>query len=198
MDDVNELHVSYEQRHTQVLVPLAVKLEAHLHRVFKGTHRLDRISARAKSPERFRAKASKLESGRAKYDHPLNQIQDQLGERIVVFYRRDVETACAVVERYFRPIEYLTVVPDSESEFGYFGKHYVLLLPSDLQVEGVERDRLPSFFELQVKTLFQHAWAEANHDLAYKPNTHLTPDQQRLVAFTSAQAWRSEEHTSEL
>jgi len=39
-----------------------------------------------------------------------------------------------------------------------------------------------------VKTLFQHAWSEAEHDLGYKPSGKLTSDQKRRLAFTAAQA----------
>jgi putative GTP pyrophosphokinase len=45
------------------------------------------------------------------------------------------------------------------------------------------------FFELQLKTLFQHAWSEADHDLGYKPSAELSLDQKRRLAFTAAQAW---------
>ena len=48
---------------------------------------------------------------------------------------------------------------------------------------------MPKFFELQIKTLFQHAWSEAEHDLGYKEDKHLNLDQKRRLAFTSAQAW---------
>jgi ppGpp synthetase/RelA/SpoT-type nucleotidyltranferase len=58
---------------------------------------------------------------------------------------------------------------------------------------------LPQFFELQVKTLFQHAWSEANHDLGYKPGaTPLSSSEKRQLAFTSAQAWGADHIFDEL
>lgn len=131
-----------------------------------GTPRIDRVSARAKTPQRFLGKAQKLNTdGSRKYSDPL----DQVGARVIVFYLKDVETISETVERYYTRIERKDLVPESLREFGYVGKHYILGLPEDVFDDGADRDRLPRFFELQVKTLFQHAWSEAEHDLGYKP-----------------------------
>lgn len=175
----------YAQRRKTFLLPVAQRLEDELNRILKGA-RFDRISVRAKDVESFERKAAKEEDGKLKYSEPLAEIQDQIGARVVTFYLSDVEAISARLNEYYRSIETRTVVPDSESEFGYFGKHFILLIPSELKTdlpEGV------GFFELQIKTLFQHAWSEANHDLAYKPTTPLTSAQKRKVAFSSAQAW---------
>ncbi len=97
-----------------------------------------------------------------------------------------------VIERYFKFVEKRMLIPESESEFGYVGKHFVLALPGDVFEDDADRDRSPVFFELQVKTLFQHAWSEAGHDMAYKPKKPLTGLQKRQVALTAAQAWGSD------
>ena len=55
--------------------------------------------------------------------------------------------------------------------------------------EEVSENEKIFFFELQIKTLFQNAWSEANHDLGYKPERELSKDEKRKIAFTSAQAW---------
>ena len=89
----------------------------------KGEPRIDRITARAKDVGRFVKKAATVVEGKPKYAEPLSQIQDQIGARIVVFYQSNVERIGAQVNRYFRAIESQKVVPDSESEFGYFGHH---------------------------------------------------------------------------
>lgn len=121
------------------------------------------------------------------------QIQDQIGARIVVFYLRDVEVAASRVDEYLRKVEMREIVPDSESEFGYFGRHFIFFIPSELFDSEEQQKRAPTFFELQIKTLYQHAWAEANHDLAYKPPEDLSTDDRRRIAFTAAQSWGADQ-----
>lgn len=180
----------YRRRRENTLVKLAENLNAHLQDCLTGQPRIDRISSRAKDVDRFVKKASAVVDGNPKYTDPLCQIQDQIGVRVVVFYKADVERIDGIIRRYFTAIEYRAVVPDSESEFSYFGRHLILALPADVIEPEMDAEMIPQFFELQIKTLFQHAWSEADHDLAYKPgDAELTAEQKRLVAFTAAQAW---------
>ena len=192
----SEIDAAYEERYYNFLQPTAQKLERLIGELIADSPRIDTVSARAKSIDRFCAKAKKTESGTLKYSDPLSQIQDQIGARIVTFYKDDVERIAVAVEEYFRAIEVQQIVPDTDSEFGYFGKHLILLLPED--VLDSEVDSPIPFFELQIKTLFQHAWSEANHDLAYKANQDLSTLTRRKVAFTAAQAWGADNIFNEL
>lgn len=190
----------YRARYEKVLLPLSASLSELITEHLSGQKRIDRISARAKSVERFVAKAGKLtDQNIPKYEHPLAQIQDQIGARVTVFYKSDVESIREVLMRYLRPVESRELVPASEWEFGYFGWHSVCLFPAELILPDWPSDLVPNFFEIQVKTLFQHAWSEANHDLGYKPESdRLTSDQNRLLAFASAQAWGADRAFDEL
>lgn len=180
----------YGERRRLALVPLAVALEKHIAALLNRQQRIDRIVARAKSIDRFLAKASKKDDkGKNKYNDPLIQIQDQIGARIVTFYSSDIKRISDEVEKYFQHVESRELIPESESEFGYIGKHYIFFIPSDIEGPAIPKEHCPKFFELQVKTLFQHSWAEANHDLGYKPESPLTSEQKRRLAFTAAQAW---------
>lgn len=186
----SRLVASYRERYTQVLKPLEELLLEHIRQYFRGQPRIDRISVRAKEIDSFIEKSKNTENGKLKYVDPLDQIQDQIGARVITFYRSDVEALDAIVQRYFTAIELKDRIPDSEWEFSYFGRHYVLVLPSDVIMDEFDKSMVPHFFELQIKTLFQHAWSEAGHDLGYKPGQQpLTADQKRLLAFSSAQAW---------
>lgn len=183
------LRESYTRRHSDVLVPIAVNIENELKKLFGGIKQIDRISARAKDIERFLRKAEKKEPGNAKYIKPLLQIQDQIGARIVCYYKSDVEPVTERVLKYYARIEQSEHIPDDVAAFGYEGRHFILRIPNDVVPEGVDDDDRPIFFELQIKTLFQHAWSEAQHDISYKAEVDLTKDQERLIAYAAAQAW---------
>jgi len=189
---------AYYKRHETFLQIIAEKLEFHLKECFSSSPRIDRICARAKSVDRFLQKALKQEDGKRKYSDPLNQIYDQIGARIVTFYASDVPIIAAEVRKYFHPVENQVLVPESENEFGYVGEHFVLLLPTDVIAGIADNGEGGRFFELQIKTLFQHAWAEAEHDLGYKTTAPLTSLQKRKMAFTAAQAWGADQIFDEL
>lgn len=192
--NANELRAEYASRYEAILVPLAGRIVGHLQDNIRGVPRVDRVVARAKSPDKFVAKATKaLGDSGAKYTHPFEQIQDLVGARIIVFYKQDVDVISEVIDGYYRRIERKDLIPESEAEFGYIGKHFILAIPEDVIDDHADRVKTPQFFELQVKTLFQHAWSEADHDLAYKPEVPLTQLQKRQVAFTAAQAWGADQ-----
>ena len=196
---MDQLLGTYEALYHNILVPVAGQLERLVADHLRDVPHIDRVTARAKSPERFLAKAQRTDGeGNPRYSTPLTQIQDQVGSRVVVFYKNDVEPVGEVLMRYFRHIEEIEIVPDSEWKFGYFGKHYVLSLPGEAVPAGIELAAAPRLFELQIKTLFQHAWSEANHDLGYKPLEELNDDQKRRLAYTAAQAWGADRIFQEL
>jgi ppGpp synthetase/RelA/SpoT-type nucleotidyltranferase len=163
-----------------------------------GFTRIDQISGRAKSIERFKLKAlKKLDGGEFKYENPLTEIQDQIGIRIVTFYLSDVEYISKIILDYYEPIEEADKHPDRYDAFSYTGRHFILFIPPEVK-KWREEKNMPSFFELQIKTMFQHAWAESEHDLNYKTMHDLSLEDKRLVAFSAAQAWGADRVFEEL
>ena len=49
--------------------------------------------------------------------------------------------------------------------FGYLSLHYICSLPKDA---GYPDELCSKRFEIQIRTILQHAWAAINHDLGYK------------------------------
>lgn len=195
---MTNLETEYAWRYDNILAPTAERLHQLMDQYFSCLPRIDRIAVRPKGISRFIAKAAKVDSGKPKYSDPLKQIQDQIAARVVTFYTPDVATVTDQVRRFFRPVEQKNIVPDSVKEFGYVGTHFILLLPDDVIDNINDRSRSPQFFELQVKTLFQHAWSEAEHDLNYKTTVPLSAEQQRHIAFTAAQAWGADRTFADL
>jgi ppGpp synthetase/RelA/SpoT-type nucleotidyltranferase len=187
----------YQKHYDDVLTPIARDLEAYLHGLMQGQPRIDRVTARAKSVVSFLNKAAKVGGDKRKYQSPLLEIQDQVAARIVTFYLSDVERVQSLVSDYFGAIEDSKREPESPSEFSYEGHHYVLFLP-DEALRSVDRRLAPKVFELQIKTLFQHAWSEGGHDLIYKSLVPLTREHLRRAAFTAAQAWGADRIFNEL
>lgn len=193
------LAAEYGDRYENSLKPTANALCEYFADLLKQEPRIDRVTARAKDPASFLKKARVLTDGKPKYSEPLAQIRDQIGARIITSYRADVDRLDGIIKSYFKTIEFRDRIPESEWEFGYFGRHYVLVLPSDVKGNSIDKSTLPDFFELQVKTLFQHAWSEAEHDLGYKPGSMpLSADEKRKLAYTSAQAWGADHMFDEL
>lgn len=182
----------------QQLDKIAVLLEEHLKEVFKEMPSIDRITCRVKGEDSFINKVSnKDSSSNFKYEVPMKEIQDFLGARIIVYYKNDAENVAKMIPGRFNTVEENRFVPEDVSSFGYEGVHFMCFIPNFL-LPNEKNPLLPDFFELQIKTLYQHAWSQANHGLGYKPGTSLTEDEKRRLAFVAAQSWGADSILSEL
>ena len=103
--------------------------------------------------------AGKLELKGAKYNS-LADITDIFGMRIITFYIDDVDKVASVVERLFE-VDWDNSVDKRKlhevDSFGYMSLHYICRHPD-----------FPFRFEVQMRTILQHAWANMNHDTGYK------------------------------
>ena len=127
---MNEIIEEYRRRHSVFLDTIAQNLKEHIQSHLTDVSNIDRVTARAKNPESFTVKALRTnDDGSTKYRKPLTEIQDQLGSRVIVFFRNDVATVAETIKRYFQPIEQKELVPESQWAFGYFWQHFVLPLP---------------------------------------------------------------------
>lgn len=124
------------------------------------------VSGRAKTTESF---AEKIE--RKGYSNPAQQMTDLCGIRIITYIEDDVDKVCAIIEKSFKVHFDKSLNKSDELEvdrFGYRSVHFVCDL-------GKKRTGLPEYdlyegmlFEVQVRTVLQHAWAEIEHDRSYK------------------------------
>lgn len=113
--------------------------------------------------------AEKIE--RKGYRDPSTQMTDLSGIRVVVYFESDVAKVSQVISEAFRVDADNSRDRDSlmsVNEIGYRSAHFVCDI-------GDIRAELPEFrgmsglkFEVQVRTVLQHAWAELAHDRNYK------------------------------
>ena len=194
---MTDLIQSYTARFNNELKPAAVGLASFLEDTFGNEDSVCFIRTRAKSIDRFMQKAERKEAGQPRYADPINQVQDQVGGLIVTRFVSDVERLKERVEESFTGIEKQHLEPESESEFGYIGDHFILFLPLEVTSEVPDYSG-PDFFELQKKTLFQYAWSETNHAIGYERPEELNRDQRRMTAYIAAQAWGADKAVDEL
>jgi putative GTP pyrophosphokinase len=114
-------------------------------------------------------------------------LHDLIGLRIILLFRRDLDTVCQLLNRNLKVLEqYDTSERLSENQFGYASTHLIITLPDAwLQV--------PTFAplkglvaEVQVRTAAQHAWAAASHVLQYKAEASVPASVRRSINRVSA------------
>lgn len=112
----------------------------------------------------------------------VQSLTDLLGVRIITYFEDEVDAVAELIEREFE-IDYDNSV-DKRSKldpdrFGYLSLHYILRFLANRSTL-VEYSQFADLrFELQIRTVLQHAWAEIEHDLGYKTTKALPAHMRR-------------------
>lgn len=184
------LRHSYSVR-TELLQRLATNLEHALREHLDGLPHIDRISFRVKGIDSF---VNKVLGRDPPYRAPLVEVEDQVAGRVIVFFLDDVEEVRKLVHAVFNRVEGEYRRPKQHNVFDYESWQGVFNIPPQAIPERWnELNDLPETFELQIRTLFQHAYAEPQHDVSYKPLERLTLDDQRELAWVAASAWGADQ-----
>lgn len=161
---------------------LANKVESILREVIdENSINYHSISSRAKTMESYERKAS-----RGKYRDPRQEIMDMAGVRVVTYTQSDATWVANVVRELFNVLPKHSGDKAQElgtDKVGYRSIHFVATL-------GKRRQQLPEnkvfrglSFEIQVRTILQHAWAEFEHDRNYKFAGVLPTDMKRRLSI---------------
>lgn len=127
------------------------------------------IRTRAKDPYSVERKI--IEKG---YKNPFDEITDLVGGRIVVYYEEDIPAIEKTIREYFQ-VDNTRSVNKRESlglrEFGYSARHFVVRAKKPKLITAEYEDLKDIWFEIQVCTVLEHAWAEIEHEIMYKSTT---------------------------
>ncbi len=100
--------------------------------------------------------------------HSFSELMDILGARVICFFSDDVDVIGGEVEKEF-VIDWNTSSDKRKliqsDSFGYLSLHYICSLPKD---RGYPEELCDWKFEIQIRTILQHAWSDINHDIGYK------------------------------
>jgi ppGpp synthetase/RelA/SpoT-type nucleotidyltranferase len=142
------------------LVTLGAQLEAQLQGLVHA-HALPAqfVTHRIKSFESLRRKVSRPDRSYRR----LWDLTDLVGLRVAAYFEDTLEPLARLIEGHFA-VDFNHSTDKQrfteDGRFGYRSLHYVCALP-----EGPD----PHFrFEIQLRTVLQHAWAEVEHDLGYQ------------------------------
>ncbi|MDU0478028.1 hypothetical protein QVA66_02100 [Staphylococcus chromogenes] len=144
----------------------------------------DRVVARIKTWRSLRAKALKKDAlGNFVYTDPWNEIKDVLGLRITTFYSADIPVVLELLGKSFTVRKSVDKAAETRISGGFgYGSHHLIL---EVRDDDEDLSAYAGFmFEVQVRTVLQHAWAEFEHDIRYKGADKLDPRVDR--AFTLA------------
>jgi ppGpp synthetase/RelA/SpoT-type nucleotidyltranferase len=125
------------------------------------------VAARIKAEESL---AGKLDLKGQKY-RALADVTDILGARVVTYFADDVDEVARLIESVFEvdwenSIDKRAVLdPD---RFGYLSLHYVCRIPKAVYHNAAHPNVNVYRFEIQLRSVLQHVWAEIQHDLGYK------------------------------
>ncbi|WP_164604495.1 RelA/SpoT domain-containing protein [Rhodopseudomonas sp. BR0M22] len=125
---------------------------------------------------------------RKKYSNPEERLTDLSGIRVITYLESQVSQVETIIRILFAVDEANSLDRSSvlgSDKIGYRSAHFVCSL-------GTTREKLPEYdslgnlkFEIQVRTVLQHAWAELAHDRSFKFGPGLPPTIQRKLNLYS-------------
>ncbi|MBL1222562.1 RelA/SpoT domain-containing protein [Chryseobacterium sp. L7] len=129
----------------------------------------------------------KHESQRYRIKQSLLELQDLIGIRIVLLFRRDIEVVSQLIKNNFNVrSNYDPADKLNYDQFGYSSKHYIVNIPDSWTNVPTNKNLNSYTVEIQIRTLSQHNWAETSNVLQYKNESNVPPEILRSIGRVSA------------
>lgn len=189
MTNLQQLHQRYQEFCTRYPNAAADFLGAIEDVLSDAGLTYDHVTARVKEWRSLRSKSRKRRpDGMLMYPHPWQDIHDLIGVRVTTYHSTEIPRIIEALTEVFevrRSVD-KTAQTRVSGSFGY-GSHHLILRVPPARVTPVLQAYAGREFEVQIRTVLQHAWAEFEHDIRYKRRGNtgkLAPEVDR--AFTLA------------
>jgi len=124
------------------------------------------ITSRCNEPDSLRLKLR-----RKRYRQPGRQLTDRIGVRIITYFESDIPAIVSTLQRELKIDKHKSEDKRTKlnlREFGYLSVHLIARakgrwsrIPGFTAIRGI-------WFEIQVRSILEHAWAEIEHETVYK------------------------------
>ena len=189
MTNLQQLHQRYQEFCTRYPNAAADFLGAIEDVLSDAGLTYDHVTTRVKEWRSLRSKSRKRRpDGTLMYPHPWQDIHDLIGVRVTTYHSTEIPRIIEALTEVFevrRSVD-KTAQTRVSGSFGY-GSHHLILRVPPARVAPVLQAYAGREFEVQIRTVLQHAWAEFEHDIRYKRRGNtgkLAPEVDR--AFTLA------------
>ena len=189
MTNLQQLHQRYQEFCTRYPNAAADFLGAIEDVLSDAGLTYDHVTARVKEWRSLRSKSRKRRpDGMLMYPHPWQDIHDLIGVRVTTYHSTEIPRIIEALTEVFevrRSVD-KTAQTRVSGSFGY-GSHHLILRVPPARATPVLQAYAGQEFEVQIRTVLQHAWAEFEHDIRYKRRGNtgkLAPEVDR--AFTLA------------
>ena len=119
----------------------------------------------------------------------VNDITDIVACRIITLFESDIDVIYKLIKQNFDIVEYNDKRKknyDDRIDFGYNSLH-LLVKYNEARLNMIEySDYRHIVFEIQIRTILQHSWAEVEHGLGYKSQYEIPKDIRRRLTRLSA------------
>ena len=171
----------YDDQHKKFddLAPILVSLARML--LSESGQTVHSVTNRCKPKESFSKKLTRPD----KQYSVLSDITDIVGLRITTYFSDDVDSVAKILEKEFVIDHDQSIdkrVFQDPNRFGYQSLHYIAQISPE-RAQLVEYRRFVGLrFEIQIRSILQHAWAEIEHDLGYKSTVEIPKEIRRRFA----------------
>lgn len=118
----------------------------------------------------------------------ISDVTDIAGVRLTTYFADDVDKVADAIRAEFCIDEGSSVdkrIKSDPDRFGYLSLHFIARLSSS-RSQLIEYRKFDGMkFEIQIRSILQHAWAEIEHDIGYKSASGVPSEVRRRFARVS-------------